>query len=188
MKIVCAPSANSFDAVPNRDLEVILYGNSELKTIGSIGASIKDAIQLERINPEPKAWDLLSIALSVIAADTAIRREQSPDGWTREIDLHIAVIDPEFWNTQRELIEKLLRFLTTDLWQCHFMPEGFTPLVPKSPVLPDENCVVLLSGGLDSLIGTVDLVTRENMQPYAIKLLKVTKILRKTSQQVSVVV
>ena len=38
-----------------------------------------------------RAWDLLSIALSAIAADTAARRNKSPDGCIRQFDLHVAV-------------------------------------------------------------------------------------------------
>jgi hypothetical protein len=117
---------------------------------------------------DARAWDLLSIVLAVVAADTGVRRKESPDGWTRELNLHVAVNDPVFWTSQKELIEQQLRFLTTDLWECSFNSGGIAPQPIRSPILPTEDCVVLLSGGQDSLVGVLDLVTRERLYPFAV--------------------
>jgi Queuosine biosynthesis protein QueC len=110
----------------------------------------------------------MSIALSMVAADIGVRRDQSPDGWTREIDLHVAVSDPAFWNSHGLSLNQQLRFLTNDLWSCTFTDGGFLPDSPTSPNLPAEDSVALLSGGLDSLVGVLDLVTRDNRQPHAV--------------------
>ena len=42
------------------------------------------------------------------------------------------------------------------------------PAPPKKPSLPDEHCVSLLSGGLDSLIGAIDLAGRDGKRPYLV--------------------
>ena len=110
------------------------------------------------LDAAPRAWDLLSIALSVVTADLAGLRDRSPDGWTREFDLTIAVADPEFWLTQAFAIETALAFLTTDRWRICFLEGGALHIPPRDPLHPDEECVALLSGGLDSLIGVIDRV------------------------------
>jgi hypothetical protein len=94
----------------------------------------------------------------VIAADLAGHRTKSPDGWTREFELEIAVADPTFWNQHQDLVCRLLGFLTTDVWKVNFIGGGYSPKPPKKPVLPPEDCVSLMSGGLDSFIGNLDLV------------------------------
>ena len=126
-----------------------------------------ELVQRAKLVPAARAWDLLSLALSVICADTAVHRGESPDGWTRQIALKVAVSNPDFWNAHRELIEDQLKFLTTDIWQLEFTGLGLLPKPPKDPVFPDEDCVALLSGGLDSLIGAVDLVS-DGKTPYAV--------------------
>lgn len=168
MKLVCAPLLSSFDRVTDNNLEIVLYGYTDQNNRGTIGARLKEVLLRTRFQMEPRAWDLLSIALSCIAADTCVRRNISPDGWTRELDLCVAVDDPDFWNSQKELIERQLRFLTTDLWRFEFMGGGFVPAMSTIPLMPDEDCIVLLSGGLDSLVGTLDLVTRHNRKPLVV--------------------
>ena len=137
--------------------------------IVSIGATALHKLTRHKFIVAPRAWDLLSIALSVIAADTAVSRGTSPDGWTREIDLCIAVSDPSFWASQAGLLESQLRFLTTDIWSFEFVDGGIQPTPPKKGALrPEQDCVCLLSGGLDSLIGAVDLVSDGTRRPYLV--------------------
>jgi 7-cyano-7-deazaguanine synthase in queuosine biosynthesis len=166
MKLVCAPKDHLF-AGAGEGLEVILYGHSDRPTRGSAGAAVKDQIIREKLHPATRAWDFLSLALSVTAADLAGYRNTSPDGWTREFELEIAMADPIFWNAQRELIERLLGFLTTDTWQISFIGGGISPAPDREPVRPGEDCVVLLSGGLDSFIGGIDLVDNGKL-PFAV--------------------
>lgn len=162
MKLLCAPESFSFPEDTGDDtVQVVLYGRSEGGERGSAGASAKDRIlRVSKLEPAQRAWDLLSLALSVIAADVAGHRDRSPDGWTREFDLQIAVSEPAYWNAQRDLIQAALAFLTTDRWTLSFLEGGFQPAAPTQPVAPDEDCVTLLSGGLDSLVGAIDLVSQ----------------------------
>ncbi|WP_225767733.1 Qat anti-phage system QueC-like protein QatC [Inquilinus sp. Marseille-Q2685] len=128
---------------------------------------MKAEIQRRRLNPAPRAWDLLSIALSVVTADFAARRDQSPDGWTREIEIDIAVADAPFWSGQAAALAEALAFLTTDRWTLRFHEGGFLPTPPRETVRPTDDCVVLLSGGLDSLVGAIDLAAK-GRKPFAI--------------------
>ncbi|MGH9428404.1 MAG: Qat anti-phage system QueC-like protein QatC, partial [Terriglobia bacterium] len=160
MKIVCAPLDFRSKTGVSADLEVVVYSHPDKQTRGGIGANIRETIARLKLKPTQRAWDFLSIALAVLAADTAVRRNQSPDGWTRELDLQIAVGNRAFWSSHAGLVENILRFLTTDIWRMDFLDGGIQPVPPKSPHLPEEDCVSLLSGGLDSLVGAVDLATR----------------------------
>lgn len=168
MKIVCAPLNVGFDHETLSDLEVVLYSRADQSSRGAVGANIINIIRRAKLQPSVRAWDLLSIALSVIAADTSVLRNQSPDGWTREIDLHIAVSDPEFWTQKKSIIEKQLRFITTDIWRFTFAAGGMQPMPVSKPVMPMEDCISLLSGGLDSLVGAIDLVSRDGKRPYLV--------------------
>jgi hypothetical protein len=96
--------------------------------------------------------------LSVVAADEACLRGQSPDGWTRQIELTVSVVDSAFWTSQVAVIQEALRFVTGDIWRVEFVDGGFLPTPPKPAKLRPEDIVSLLSGGMDSLIGAIDLV------------------------------
>jgi len=156
MKIVCAPQGYAFQDDGNI-LNVILYGNADRETRGSAGRMIKDEINHQKLLPTAKAWDFLSIALAVAAADRTGYRGRSPDGWTRQFDLTISVVDQTFWRTQKEVLEQALQILSTDTWKITFVVGGFQPSPPQSPDMPSEECIALLSGGLDSFIGNIDL-------------------------------
>ncbi|HCY63449.1 MAG TPA: hypothetical protein DHV59_11595 [Oxalobacteraceae bacterium] len=166
MKLVCGPLA--FAQTADADsMPVVLYDPPHGGRFGSAGHAARDEIARKRLNPSTHAWDLLSIALSVVTADFAAQRAQSPDGWTREIQLDIAVSAPDFWRTQQQELSAALAFLTTDRWSFRFHGGGDRPPIVNQLIQPEEDCVVLLSGGLDSLIGTIDLVAG-GRRPYAI--------------------
>lgn len=167
MKVVCAPPNYDFQDLSSNGLNVVLYGRASGAEMGQIGASVKETICREKLLAAERAWDLLSIALSVMAADLGCLREASPDGWTREIELCVSVSDPGFWSTHKDLLERKLRFLTTDVWHIEFLKGGLLPVPEKAATMPKEDCVVLLSGGLDSLVGTLNLVS-EGKKPYAV--------------------
>jgi 7-cyano-7-deazaguanine synthase in queuosine biosynthesis len=167
MKIVCGPPKSRLGRLAKNDVRFVLYGFGEKSSQGSAGATLLKSVQHSKIAPTSRAWDLLSLALSVICADTAVRRNDSPDGWTRQIELKVAVSDPNFWSSYAGLIENQLKFLTTDIWQLQFVGDGLYPESPKLPAMPDEGCVTLLSGGLDSFVGAIDLVG-DDKKAYAV--------------------
>ena len=165
MKIICAPETL---ALPDSGaLRVDLYGRSGDGNRGSVGLAMKRELQRSKLQAAPRAWDFLAIALSVVTADFATLRSESPDGWTREIDLTIAVSDAEFWSSQATALTDALAFLTTDRWSLTFVPGGTLPESPRRPIRPLQDCVLLLSGGLDSLVGAIDRVS-SGQNPFAI--------------------
>jgi 7-cyano-7-deazaguanine synthase in queuosine biosynthesis len=166
MRLICAPKDCSFPEDPSA-LLVVLYGHSERGDDGSAGEALIHEIRRKKLVPAARALDLLSLALSVVAADLAVHRDRSPDGWTREFELEVAVTDSDFWNTQSKLVEAALGFLTTDRWRVRFIDGGMVPNTPRERISFTEDCVVLLSGGLDSLVGAIDLVV-SGKKPFAV--------------------
>lgn len=155
MKIHCAPR-DSWNTV-KADLNVLLFDVPDDELQGSIGHSLLQTVERMHLAPAPRAWDLLSIALGVVAADHACLRGTSSDGWTRDIELSVAVSDAKFWSSQTGKLESILRFLTGDIWQVSFTEGGISPKPPKHAKPRDETMACLLSGGLDSLVGVIDL-------------------------------
>lgn len=117
------------------------------------------------LTPSETSVDLALLAATVTAADTRISRNRNAqDLWTREIALHVPVADPALWNSQTGLLSKLLDFLTGDRWslQFHERPEIEDGLVSAStkPRTINPTSVCLFSGGLDSFIGAIDLLSQ----------------------------
>lgn len=113
--------------------------------------------------PSEIGLDLLIVAAHVHAADTRISRaKQSQDSWTREIRLVVPVSDPNRWQAAAETLIHMLEFLTGDRWSVGFRhrTERFTSIVtPRNTLLPTKfDALSLFSGGLDSLIGAIDLL------------------------------
>lgn len=161
MRIVCAPPKHAaLSELPRGTPCVMLFGRSTKAGVISTGLGILQKIDHMRLAPAPRAWDFLSFALAVNAADQALPRSKSPDGWTREIELEIAVQDQRFWHSKRAELDALLRFLTTDIWKVSFLDGGQPAPEAKSLFAPREDSACLLSGGLDSLAGAIDLTAR----------------------------
>jgi hypothetical protein len=155
MRVFCAPAGVAADTP--MDLRYVLYSHPTDQAVGAIGSSILPIVKRRELRPTSRAWDFLSIALAVIGADEGSSRTLTADGWAREIDLTVAVSDPTFWTRQSGNFASALRFLTTDRWNFTFIPNGFRPAPSRKLVSRPENIVCLLSGGLDSLVGALDL-------------------------------
>lgn len=128
-----------------------------------IGGALADLKKLG-VFPSEIGIDLLVLAAHVHAADTRISRaEQSQDSWTREIRLVVPVSDPDHWYAAASTLKKMLDFLTGDRWIIGFRarPSRFAVIAERSPpslLSPSYDSLGLFSGGLDSLIGAIDLL------------------------------
>ena len=156
MRVICTQ-----DPIPLHPAEgtaFSLFQSPRRDGVGSIAATMVQHISRAGMQPPSHAWDFLAVALSVAAADRCCLRSSSPDGWTREIQLEVAVTDPMLWETQSSALEAALRFLTGDIWQLSFAPGGTCPprKSPKARRQPLGDCVCLLSGGVDSFVGAID--------------------------------
>jgi 7-cyano-7-deazaguanine synthase in queuosine biosynthesis len=169
MNIICGTNEVIAREHVTGELAVSLYEQPTGIATCSAGTAVLHRIKQAGLVPAQRAWDLLSIALSVVAADVIVTRNTSPDGWTRELGVRSSVSEPDFWNAQEALLEHQLRFLTTDVWGLRFIHGGTlsTPPAEKRRYQGAADSVTLLSGGLDSLIGLLDLV-HEGKQPFAV--------------------
>jgi hypothetical protein len=128
-----------------------------------IGRAITDLARLGAI-PNEIGVDLLILAALVYAADTRISRDtESQDSWTRELRLVVPVSDPAVWRAAESTLQQMLNFLTGDHWIIGFRarPNRFASIVPRrasTTLFPAFDSLALFSGGLDSLIGAIDLL------------------------------
>lgn len=117
-----------------------------------------------------EAMDLLYISLMIFYADRKIRRDAQYDAWTREFELYIPVKVIDKWERCKELLTKALKFLTGDHWTLHFRSRvALTDdennykknrhRYRHSIKHVDANEFCMLSGGLDSFIGAINLLT-----------------------------
>lgn len=142
--------------------EVALLGPGNRLAHG-IGGVLHD-LQVLGLAPTEIGIDLLVVAAHVYAADTRISREsEAQDSWTREIGLVVPVSDPATWSNAAPILKRLLDFLTGDRWTIAFRarPAAFATfaLRPKDDLLkPVFDDIGLFSGGLDSLIGAIDVL------------------------------
>ena len=124
---------------------------------------ILDQLVQRGMYPSETAIDLAILAATVTAADTRIsRKDDAQDSWTREIDLYLPVFDVDLWSDNAQLIVRILRFLTGDLWRVSFRArqKGMKSIIerPAKLVGTTLDTVCLFSGGLDSFVGAIDLL------------------------------
>lgn len=166
-KIVCAPESLIPRQLEENTKYFSIYSNPRRDNVGYFGSTLIKDIQRVGLRPSEKVWEFNTIALSVAAADNSLTRKTSADGWTRQIDLTVHLCNPEAWEPVRQALEKTLRFLTGDYWYLTFRDSGVAPPRAKKKKRFDCDCVSLLSGGVDSLVGAIDL-TADNHKPIFI--------------------
>ena len=158
-KVICYPRCCKPSAYDDGSLyfEVFSTPENNRTNIGHVGVQILKEMRRSQIHPSVPAFDFLMIALGVISADKAILRSECADGWTRQIELTVYVHEYDKWLQEKNQLEEMLRFLTGDFWTIHFEKLD-TPIYPeKDYPLRSNDCVCLLSGGMDSLVGAIDL-------------------------------
>lgn len=135
-----------------------------VKTLDHGIGSALTSLKALGVFPTEAGIDLLVVAAHVHAADTRISRaEQSQDSWTREIRLVVPVSDAAQWNAASVTLKRLLDFLTGDRWDIGFRqrPDRFSAIAHQGPrplLTPPFDSLSLFSGGLDSLIGAIDVL------------------------------
>ncbi|WP_312812968.1 Qat anti-phage system QueC-like protein QatC [Sedimentibacter sp.] len=112
-----------------------------------------------KICPTEDGIDIMVFATLVYLADTRISRSiHSQDSWTREIEIQLPVINLETWNASSEDLTRMLDFLTGDKWSIIFeqRDKDFDDLLTCNEEQEAFEVVSLFSGGMDSLISTVN--------------------------------
>ena len=122
--------------------------------------------------PSNIGLDILTIGLIVSIVDKRILRSFTLDGWTRDISIEIPVIEYEKWILCVDDLNSTLSFLSGDIWNISFVKRTITDIekdfvnkkkrIKKSSLGTNEEVdFCMLSGGLDSFIGAIDLL-KEN--------------------------
>jgi hypothetical protein len=118
-------------------------------------------------NASPAALDFLLLASAVYGLDKMVPRQSTDDSWTRDFDLTSPVSDPARWNSNRAPLLASLDFLSGDRWNVDFIAHSSNVLRPRSrrrrrrvllPAPPRGDLACLFSGGLDSLVGVIDIL------------------------------
>jgi 7-cyano-7-deazaguanine synthase in queuosine biosynthesis len=108
--------------------------------------------------------DFLVICACGYAVDKIVPRKITPDRWTRTLDVSIPVRSLETWASAADALAEAVSFLTGDSWSFEFTaaPRKFSQRRANRRVrahgFPKSPFVSLLSGGLDSFIGAIDLL------------------------------
>jgi hypothetical protein len=116
-------------------------------------------------SPNPTALDLLVVAGACYVVDKAVKRKSVSDAWTRDLRVSFPVSDPKRWEKVADRLNTALSFLSGDVWRTSFRQSPcklfIAPKAGRKKALPSGEpdgfeAVSLFSGGLDSLIGTLD--------------------------------
>jgi 7-cyano-7-deazaguanine synthase in queuosine biosynthesis len=145
------------------DVFEIDFLDGDLRMGFGIGHALDQLASLG-LQPSERGIDLVVLAALVNAGDTRVSRKlNAQDGWTREIDLYVPVSAAAAWSANSGSIESMLRFLSGDRWRVFFRDRTkrtkTLAVAPKRLAIDGLTKVSLLSGGLDSLIGAVDLLS-----------------------------
>jgi len=113
-----------------------------------------------------KSLDILFFAIYVHLIDNLLPRDiLAVDNWQREIRIKVPVSEPLLWNNSKQIIVEALDFLTGDEWNIEFYELSEKYFLNDELDLEDtiqvEN-ICLLSGGLDSLVGAIDLIQEKD--------------------------
>ena len=127
-----------------------------------VGTNTWDIVDRQRLSPPQVALELYRLAVLAYTADTRLDRAHAFDGWQRRIALYLPVSSAAAWRRGASTAESLLTFLTGDAWSVRLVPYNW-PRSRQHKILRRRarpfttSTVSLFSGGLDSLIGAIDL-------------------------------
>lgn len=116
---------------------------------------------------QKEALDLFYISLIVYYADRTISRKSTFDSWTRSFHIYVPVLELDKWKQNKKILEKLVSYLSGDIWSFEFRKRELNDLENKvmQNILTkyksskyNFTSFCMLSGGLDSYIGSIDLL------------------------------
>lgn len=159
IKVICARADQLPAELQPGERAFSYFKSARREGVGTIAKGWHGSLKRKGFRPSPATWDFVQFCLAVCATDLCGMRKTSADGWTRTIELSVGLHEPLRWEPYRAELEQLLKVLTGDYWTLIFTGAGMPPPEGKFVAKP-QDCVSLLSGGLDSLIGGLDLVAQ----------------------------
>ena len=118
--------------------------------------NILNDLRKKEIYPTEDGFDIIELAILVYLADTRISRiKHAEDSWTREIAIELPVFNLNIWTSVKNLFSQMLNFLTGDRWEIEFVKRE-NVLSENKERKTSYDAVSLFSGGMDSLIGTIN--------------------------------
>jgi hypothetical protein len=152
-------------------LELALHGR-----LANVHLQIEDISRRLLTQIPDTGHDLLEVASYIYAADSAIGRGGPTDtglgrNWRRQLRFIIPVRQPELWSSPAVMsaLVDTLGFLSDDAYAFEFRPLDSAPVVENYIEFPTDDpaafspdSVILFSGGLDSLAGTVQTLAAGN--------------------------
>ena len=111
----------------------------------------------------PLALDFLDVAVGVFLGDLAVPRGRNED-FVRDLELHLVVREPDFWQSHDGDVARLLHRITGDNFHLEFTPRADAGETVTGPAWNRTDTVCLLSGGLDSAAGAA-LLLRTGRSP-----------------------
>jgi 7-cyano-7-deazaguanine synthase in queuosine biosynthesis len=141
-------------------LAVILSNGQTVSA--SVTADISDLIPWFNLCSAETA-DFALISFFIYGIDRLVpRRANSVDGWSREIKVDLPVYSVNKWQSVKKQLDDLLSFLTGDYWNTSFYKNSLKLPQKQLDQLYNQQFpqVNLFSGGLDSLVGAIDVLER----------------------------
>lgn len=116
----------------------------------------------------PREMDWLEIVVSIYAADLACQRGEGDLDWGRDIELHLAVRDPDALEPYRVALQEIFADLSGDRLRIHLYRDDNPAPAPRyGQEWPKFDAVALFSGGVDSYVGAAKLLT-EGVKPLLV--------------------
>jgi 7-cyano-7-deazaguanine synthase in queuosine biosynthesis len=108
--------------------------------------------------------DWLETIGHIFAIDLACPRGAGDILWARDIEAHLPVRDPDFWNEVAPRIEAIFSDFTMDRLHLQFVADDSPRDPPRQAVdpFPEHDSVALVSGGVDSFVGAALLIDQGN--------------------------
>jgi 7-cyano-7-deazaguanine synthase in queuosine biosynthesis len=133
-----------------------ILGPIDIQREGGIKHTFRDLFCKPQ-RPAQNVVSLLNLSLAVYAADKLFPRSDSEDAWTRDILISVPVT--RSFKSTIPLLSGCVSFLSGDNWEIE-MREEECSFEPKCYYKDnyDPTAVCLLSGGVDSLIGAINLL------------------------------
>lgn len=150
--------AFSIQAVQNEDTMDFCVGHHS----SVLQSNAKELMRQNDFVLSVNANDFLNFAVAVYSVDQLISRKAFGfQGWSRHIKVYFPVANTNVWIHLKNEMEQMLSFLSGDKWELFF--RQCAVILPVQNVINrNPNCVTkvsLLSGGLDSFISAIDLLS-----------------------------